>query len=184
VAEVNSSLQEFLHRNIRQKSSSFLFLSFRPRLVEEESPQFRNLSTTEILLPQGGIRMTGSHWERLAEKLSLRELEPLARAFLPVLLSFLGTRISSKETALTQTRAEFRVVNNQGPGDTQLGCARLAVNAPAPSIDENIEFPRQLGADQGLLDLSPQGLRGKVTRESTPIDNQLAIAGPKNNSGY
>jgi len=42
-------------------------------------------------------------------KLSIRKLEPLARAFLPVLLAFFGARISSKETALTQTRAEFRI---------------------------------------------------------------------------
>ena len=70
------------------------------------------------------------------------------------------------------------------PGDTQLGCTRLPVNTASPSIDQDVEFPRQFGADQRLLDLRPQSLRGKVTLESTPIDNQLALAGPKNDSGY
>jgi hypothetical protein len=88
MAEVNSSLQEFLHRNIRQKSSS----PFGPLMIRP------------LACPERMRSLTADSW-----KLSLRELEPLARAFLPVLLAFFGARISSKETALTQTRAEFRI---------------------------------------------------------------------------
>ena len=70
-----------------------------------EFRQFRSLSTGKILrYAQNDAPDT--------QKSPFRELESLARTFLPVLLSFLGARIASKETALTKSWAEFRIENN------------------------------------------------------------------------
>ena len=118
------------------------------------------------------------------QNIPFRELEPLARALLAVLLPFLGARIASQEPALSKTRAKFGIENDQRPGDAQFGCTRLAVHAAAPGIDEDVELPRQLRAHQRLLDLRAQRLGGKVAVEAAPVDGQFPVAGPENHSGY
>jgi len=117
------------------------------------------------------------------QNIPFRELEPLARALLAVLLPFLGARIASQEPALPKPRAKFGIEDDQRPGDAQLGRTRLPVHTAPPGVDQDIKLPRQLRADQGLLDFGAQRLRGEVTVETTPVDRQLPVAGPKNHSG-
>ena len=67
--------------------------------------------------------------QRPEPRLALGELEALASARQPVLLSLLFACISGQEARFLQDRSQCRIVLQEGPGDSQTRGAGLALQA-------------------------------------------------------
>ncbi len=113
------------------------------------------------------------------QRLALGELEPLASALLPVLLTFVRSGVASEEPKLLESAAQFGVELDQGASDAQPRRASLACEPAAAGQDQNIEFIRHLCRQQGLTHDIASGLVHKVVFECPAVHLNLALAGTK-----
>src|SRR5712692_4180220 len=91
-------------------------------------------------------------------KLSLRELESLARALLSVLLAFLDPRIARDQARVFQCRPQVAVVFNQSSRNSMANRACLARRSAAGNVDEHIKLAGRFGQLQRLPNDHPQRL--------------------------
>src|ERR1700726_1550641 len=88
------------------------------------------------------------------EKLTLRELEALACALLPVLLAFLHTGVARQKSVLAQCRAQFGVEAADRAGESHAPRSRLPANAAALGRGHNINLlgkARELQRLRGIM---------------------------------
>ena len=83
--------------------------------------------------------------------LTFGELEPLARALLPVLLPLMLPRIAGQKAELLQLRPQFHIEFHQGSGDAQTDRARLTGDAAAGREDQQVELVGGLSGRQRLV---------------------------------
>src|ERR1051325_44704 len=108
--------------------------------------------------------------------LSLRELEALARALLPVLLAFLDARVACDEPRLLQGRTQVRVKFHQSARYAVADSSGLARRAASRDVDEDVELVGCLRQLQGLANNHAQRFVGKVLLERLAIDLDFARA--------
>ena len=114
--------------------------------------------------------------------LPLRELEALARALLPVLLSLLNSRIACHQPGLLQRRTKIPIEFNQRPCDPMPNSARLTRWATARNVDQNVKLVCRIRQLQRLANNHAQCFVGKVLRKRFPINNYLTSARSQINS--
>src|SRR2546423_14944625 len=71
--------------------------------------------------------------------LSLRELEAFAAALLPMLLTFLDTRVARNQTCLFQRGTKICIVFQQRPRDAVANRSCLSCWSATTNIDQNIK---------------------------------------------
>src|SRR5580704_8383256 len=116
-------------------------------------------------------------------RLTLRELESLAGAFLPVLLTLMLTRIAREHAQLLQFPAQLRVELDQCASNTQLGGSGLPVGAAAGCGDPNIELIGRFGGQKRLPHDRSRRLAGEVVFKSAAVDRDLALPVPQKYPG-
>src|SRR5580693_8587070 len=110
-------------------------------------------------------------WARIMrQSLTLRELEPLAGAFLPVLLALVLARIAREHAQLFQFPAQFRVELDQCASNAQLGGSGLPVGAAAGCGDPNIELVGRFGGQKRLPHDRARRLTREVVFEGAAVD--------------
>lgn len=108
------------------------------------------------------------------QRLSLRELEPLTRALLSVLLTFLLTRITCDQAGLLQGRAEVGVEFHQRTRDPVTNRSGLSGRTTAIDVHKNVELADRVGQAKRLTDDHPKSFVREVRIERTTIDNDVA----------
>jgi hypothetical protein len=116
--------------------------------------------------------------ERKSAKLSLRELEALARTLLSVLFAFLNTRIARNQSCLLQCRPQVGVVFHQGAGDAVANRAGLARWPTARDINQHIKLAGRLRQVKRLANDHTVCFVGKVRLKRLMVNLKTAIAGP------
>src|SRR4030095_11380076 len=129
--------------------------------------------------PMGPICPMGPTGSKL---LSLRELEPLSRSLLSVLLTFLLSRIACNQSSLLQSRAKVRVEFHQRTRDPVTNRTGLSCRSAAVDIHKDVELAGCIGQAKRLTDDHPQGFVRKVRIESAAIDRDLARTGTQVNA--
>src|SRR5215212_1751263 len=111
--------------------------------------------------------------------LAFRELEPLARALLAVLLALLGPRVARDEARVLQGGAQVCVELHERARDAVAHRARLTRRAAARDVDDDVELARGVGQGQRLAYDHAQRLVGEVLVEGLAVNLDFARAGPK-----
>lgn len=106
--------------------------------------------------------------------LSLRELKPLSRALLSVLLTFLLSRVSRNQARFLERRAKIGVEFHQRPRDAMTNRTGLSSRSAAIDIYQNVELARGIGQAERLTNDHPQSFIRKIGIERTPVDRYLA----------
>jgi len=125
VAKVHSSLQQLLHGNFYCQVTSSKDSCLRQRIeVTRDTLQSSLLAgilpaviSITRLSPDDRnslVMLTSAEALKHHKKLTLRELEALARALLPVFLAFLHTGVARQKTVGTQCRAQLRIESRNG----------------------------------------------------------------------
>src|SRR6266849_1923232 len=109
--------------------------------------------------------------------LSFRELEPLARALLSVLLAFLDPRIARDQSRVFQCRPQVAVVLNQSTRNSVTNRAGLARRSATCDVDEHIELACRLSQLHRLTNDHAQSFVRKIHIERSAIDLEVARAG-------
>src|SRR5713226_6809421 len=112
-------------------------------------------------------------------KLSLRELEALARALLSVLLAFLDPRIARDQSRVFQGRPQVAVVLNQSSRNSVTNRSGLARWSAAGNVHQHVELGCRLSQLHRLTNDHPQGLVRKIHIERSAINLEVARAGPQ-----
>jgi len=115
--------------------------------------------------------------------LSLRKLEPLACALLPVLLALFDAGISRDETSTLERGTKVGIVFEQGSRDAVTDRPGLACRATAGNVDDEIKLVRSLSQLQWLTNDHPQRFIWEIAFERLVIDLNFAGAGSQVNSG-
>src|SRR3954451_15849045 len=115
-------------------------------------------------------------------ELTLGELEALAGALLPVLLSFFCACIACQQSERFQLSTQFRVEFNQGTSDTHTGCSCLTTDTTAIGEDQNIEPVRHLRREERLSHVGTSGLANKIILKRPMIYRNLALTRPQENA--
>src|SRR6266404_5607378 len=110
-------------------------------------------------------------------KLSLRELEALARALLSVLLAFLDPRIARDQARMFQGRPQVAVVLNQSSRNSVTNRAGLACRSAAGNVDQHVELGRRLSQLHRLTNNHSQRLVRKIHIKRSAINLEVARAG-------
>src|SRR5271156_1174522 len=82
--------------------------------------------------------------QRERNNLSFRELEPLARALLTVLLTLARARVATQQSKLLQLRPQLGIKLEQCAGNAQPRGAGLTVGSTAVRQNNDVELVRQL----------------------------------------
>src|SRR6476620_7428058 len=98
----------------------------------------------------------------LAKRLTLRELERLARLRPAVLLALHGAGVAGQEAALLEDAAQIRLEVRQGLGDAVTHGARLARQTTAGDRADDGVLAGARSCDQRLLDQHAQNRTGEV----------------------
>src|SRR6187401_600904 len=106
---------------------------------------------------------------RDASRLTLAELEALARSRHAVLLAFLRAGVARQEAAALERLAQFGVGHAERAGDAEAQRAGLSGHAAAAHGCQHVVAARHLGDDEGLLDLGPQRFGGEELVEFAMI---------------
>src|SRR6202023_1329766 len=107
--------------------------------------------------------------------LTLRELESLAGAFLPVLLALMLARIAREHAQLFQFPTQFRVELDQCASDPQLSGSGLPGGTATGCGDPNIELVGRFRGQKRLAHDRARRLAREVVFESPAIDRDLAL---------
>jgi hypothetical protein len=113
------------------------------------------------------------------EKLAFRELEPLASALLSVLLALVLAGVTGEEAGLLELRAKFPIEFDQGARDSETDCVSLTSHAAAMGKNQDVELFCHLGDEKRLPNRDAQGFGREVVVERTPVDGNIALAGPE-----
>src|SRR5215213_10239413 len=108
--------------------------------------------------------------------LSLRELEALARALLPVLLALLDAGVARDQAGVLERGAQVCVELDQGACDAVANRAGLARGSAALDVDQDVEFAGRLRQLERLADDHPQRLVREILFESLLVDADIARA--------
>ena len=92
------------------------------------------------------------------------------------LLAFHGTGVTGQEASFLQGWAICRVVNVEGPGDSQSESACLAGGAATGEIGVDVELAVTVDEHQGCLDELLVQLVGEVFFQGTTVADELAGA--------
>jgi len=115
-------------------------------------------------------------------RLTLRELESLAGALLPVLLALMLARIAREHTQLFQFPAQLRVELDQCASDAQLGGSGLPIGAAAGCGDPDIELLGRFGGQQRLPHNRAGCLAREVMFKGAAVYRDLALPVPQEDS--
>src|SRR5689334_12830528 len=111
-----------------------------------------------------------------ARSLALGELEALAGAGAAVLLALDGARVAGHEPGLLQDRAVLRVHLHERAGDPVADRARLAGEAAALRVHEDVDLPDLIDELQRLDEDHLGGLAPEVLVERAAVDGDVARA--------
>ncbi len=111
----------------------------------------------------------------LSCRLSLAELRCATSGFEAVLLSFLHTRISGKESSLLQNGSEIAVYLKQSSGNTVSDSTSLAGVSATANVNENVELLSSLSSCQRLTNDNLQSLQTEVLIDASLIDCNITI---------
>src|SRR5687768_530165 len=112
-------------------------------------------------------------------RLTLAELEALARPSQTVLLPFLHTRIRRQQPVFLQQLAVVGVERDQRAGDAQAHRAGLPVDAAAGHRGQHVELFSRLGDRERPLDLGAKRLGREEVLELAMVDGDGAGSGTK-----
>src|SRR5690349_3137221 len=112
-------------------------------------------------------------------KLTLTELEPLARSLLSVLLAFLDARVARQEPSLLEPLPQLDVVFDQRPRDAEPQRTSLAGNPAAADGCEHIELIGRFGNRQRLFDLGAKRFGGEGLFDRLSVDDHSAGTRPE-----
>src|SRR5262249_23133454 len=149
-------------------------------------PSIHSRSVPAIALSKKKGRSPGPPPVLASERsgLPLRELEALARAGLPVLLSLLHPRVAREHPRPLQLGPELRVELEQGPRDTVTPRARLTRQSAASDVHLHVELGRRARELEWLCHDEPEGLPGKVVLERPSVDRDPTLAGPEEHARH
>ena len=120
-----------------------------------------------------------------SRNLAFGELEPLAGAFLAVLLALVLARDRGSGSRASSACPQFRVELHQSPGDAQTGCARLAGDAAAIREDQDDRTcPWFRWPASGCRTMARAAFRREVILERAVVDLDLALAGPQEHASH
>src|SRR5438270_7961342 len=117
---------------------------------------------TEFVMPAG------------VTKLTLRELEALARALLPVLLAFFHSRVARQESVLAQRRPQLRIEPRNRSRQSHAHRARLAAHSAAMRGHHHIHLVRDVRELQRLRRVMLPGMIRKVLFDFPAVHRKLA----------
>src|SRR5579863_365117 len=118
---------------------------------------------------QETLRATSLH-------LPLAELEPLARALLPVLLALFPARIPADHALGLQLLAQFSIEHHQRARDPELHCVSLTAYAAAQHIGDHIERCRRASQSPRRLRRRPLRRSHEIFLERAPVHLELPAA--------
>jgi hypothetical protein len=117
--------------------------------------------------------------EKKRTQLPLGELEPLACAFLTVLLALMFPGVTSQKAGFLERSTQFGVELNQSAGDTQLNRTGLTSNAASICEDQHVETIRHFNRQERQPDRHATRFGRKVIFQGTAIDRDFARSGPE-----
>src|SRR5882724_5393675 len=121
---------------------------------------------------------------RPPEKLTLRELEALARAFLSVLLAFLHSRIARQKSVLPQRRPQLRIESRNRPRQSHAHRASLPAHTAAVRRHHYVHLVGNVRKLQRLdCVMLPRVIR-KILFNRPAVDGKLAGAGTKEHARH
>jgi len=115
--------------------------------------------------------------------LSLGELEPLASAFLAVLLALVFPRIAGQKTSFLQRTTQFGVELNQCPGNTQLNCPGLTGYTAAVGENQQIETVSHFDRQERHSHRNTTRFGREIVFQFPAIDRDFARSGPQEHAG-
>src|SRR5712691_8533230 len=139
-----------------------------------EQPSCRQLAGHDLV----PASRNGAH-RRLAgrQKLTLRELEALARALLSVLLALLHTRVARQKTVLAQRGPQLRIEPRNRARQSHAHRAGLPASAAAMRGHHDIDLLRQARKLQRLGGVMLPGEIGEILLHRSLVYRELARAG-------
>src|SRR5712664_4132639 len=111
---------------------------------------------------------------RPPEKLTLRELEALARALLSVLLAFLHSRIARQKSVLAQRRAQLWIEPRNGPRQSHAHRASLPAYAATMCRHHHVHLVRDIRKLQWLDRVMLPRVVRKILLHRPAVDRELA----------
>src|SRR5215475_2609671 len=168
-----------------------LLLAVEPtrRRVATEQPFCRRLAGHDLgELPK---KLTGGRCAPLARrssqserrrKLTLRELEALARALLPVLLAFLHAGVARQKTVGTKRRPQLRIEARDGARQSHANRSGLSADAAAIGGHHDIYLITEVGKLQRLGGIMLPRMIREVGLDATAVDRELARACAQKNA--
>src|SRR5262245_22249099 len=116
--------------------------------------------------------------------LALAELEALAGALLPVLLSFLAARIARDHAFGLELLAQFGIELHQRASQTQLHRVGLSIDSATRNVGNHVEVACCLGGNQGLPCTCTLRLGHEVLVERAAVDLVVSTARTKINARH
>ena len=117
------------------------------------------------------------------KQLAFGELEPLAGAFLSVLLALMLARIAGEKTGFLQLRPQLPIEFDQGTGNAQPDRVGLTGNTTAVGENQNIELVGHLSDEKSLADRDAPGFGRKIFIQRTTVNCDVALAGTEEYAG-
>src|SRR5258705_83923 len=114
--------------------------------------------------------------------LTLRELEALACALLPVLLAFLHSGVARQKSVLAQSRPQFRVEAADRARESHAHRSRLSAHAAALSRGYDINLLGQARELQRLRGVMQPRVIRKILHGGTAVDRKLPRPRPEENA--
>jgi hypothetical protein len=140
------------------------------------------MGSTELKRSSVGKTATGRQLP--PRPLPLRELEPLARTLLAVLLALVSARVAREIPCCFQAAAEFGIELDESPRNAEARRVGLTGVTAAIGEDKNIELFRRFCREKGLPDDRTCGLRGEIFVIRATVNGDRAIARAEENAGY
>src|SRR5260370_4262435 len=118
------------------------------------------------------------------QKLTLRELEALARAFLSVLLAFLHSRIARQKSVLAQRRAQLWIKSRNRTRQSHAYRASLSAYAAAMRRHHHVHLVRDIRELQWLDRVMLPRVIWKILFHCPAVDGELASARTQENARH
>lgn len=115
--------------------------------------------------------------------LSLGELRCTASALETVFLSFGHSRVSGQEACLLECGAKLCIILKECSGDTVADSTCLAGHAAAVDAADDVELFAGACKSERLADDELEGLKAEIIVNLSVVDDDLAGAGIKTDSG-
>ncbi len=115
-------------------------------------------------------------------KLTLRELEVLARLLAAELLAFNGARVAGHQSFLLESGLVFRIVRNERASDAQADSAHLAGDSAAVGVDFDVPFFRVVENGERKVGDHILNVGMEIFLEIATVDGALAGTRLQDNS--